>query len=117
MKNNNKEEINSVLVKAFGAKKFHDNPDVDYKIKVMFLWFDNKVYKMKLDYKHRIKLYNLFIHKFIRFEEYEMAIAFKERKWRVQKEWRTSTRDLTPYLIFRLHKRKLRKFFLKLFTS
>ena len=107
----NSKDVDSIIKKSFGKIKLHDDPIVDKKIKVLMLWFDNKVITMGLNFKQTIRMYNVFIAKFSKFEEYEMANSFRNKKWNYQKSYRRARRDITFYIMYRLYKKKLKKFF------
>ena len=105
----NNKDVDSIIKESFKRIKFHTDPIIDKKIKILMLWFDNKVITMGLNFKQTIRLYNVFIAKFSKFEEYEMANSFRNKKWNYQKVDRRARRDITLYLVYRLYKKKITK--------
>lgn len=92
-------------INRYKGRVFHEEESVNKKIEALFLLYDKRVHDNKLDYFGRIKLMNIFIIDLIRFEEYEVVVAFKERKFRKYKKWRVERRGKIP---FRLRLRMLR---------
>lgn len=50
------------------------------QISVLYELYEFKANEMSLNYSDRIKLINVFISEFLKFEEYESAAYFKDRK-------------------------------------
>lgn len=106
-------------INKYKGKKFHNSEAVHKKIEALFLLYDKKVHDGKLNYKGRIALINIFISDLIRFEEYEVAQAFKERKFRKYKKWREQRRNgKIPFKVrLRLARLKIRRFIIRKLNS
>ena len=107
-------------VKQYNGIKFHQDESVNRKIEALFLLYDKKVYDNRLNYLSKIKLINVFIEDLIRFEEYEVVLAFKDKKFNLYFDWRRERRNklklkfriLLSYKYFKFRlKSKLRSFF------
>lgn len=98
-------------LKRYNKKKFHRDPSVNRKIEALFLLFDKRCedYKVVTD-KQRVLLLNLFINNLAKYEEYEVAKSFKDRKIRLYKKIRKAKRKWSINLIFRLYKFKITRF-------
>lgn len=96
-------------IKRYKNKRFHEKDSVNKKIEALFLLYDKRVNEMNLDYRGRIKLINIFIEDLIRFEEYEVVQAFKDRKFLMWKNWRNRNRKMTVKLRYRLIKFRITK--------
>lgn len=97
-------------IRKYSGKKFHQNVAVNKKIEALFLLYDKRVDEMKLDHKGKIKLINIFIDDLIRFEEYEVVQAFRDRKFRKWRKWRSERRNgISLKLRWRLIKFKVNK--------
>lgn len=92
-------------INRYKGKVFHEEESVNKKVEALFLLYDKRVHDSNLDYYGRIKLMNIFIIDLIRFEEYEVVSAFKERKFRKYAKWRLARRGKIP---FRLRLRLLK---------
>lgn len=89
-------------IKQYDVKKFHHNELINKKIVALFLLYDKKVDDNSFNYKGEIRLIGIFIEDLIKFEEYEVVIAFEERKLRRYREYRNERRGkITMYLRFR----------------
>lgn len=84
-------------INRYKGKVFHQEESVNKKIEALFLLYDKRVHDSKLDYYGRIKLMNIFIVDLIRFEEYEVVSAFKERKFRKYSKWRKHRRGRVSF--------------------
>lgn len=91
--------------------KFNRNTKIDEKIKALFLLFDKYVDEYKLGYFQKQKLINIWIKNFIEYEEYEVAEAFKQRKFRMQKKWRKVHRLASAKLFWRVWRKRINKLF------
>lgn len=102
-------------IKRYNGKRFHTDEAVHKKIEALFLLYDKRVHENKLNYKGRVRLMNIFIDDLIRFEEYEVVLAFKERKFRKYKKFRDMRRNYEiPFkLRMRLLRFKISRFFRK----
>lgn len=98
----------------YNKKKFNSNSKINERIKVLFLLFDKYVIEGGLDYHQKQKLINVWIDKFINYEEYEVAEAFKQRKIRMWKKWRKLHRLTSLDLFYRAWKSRINKIFRKL---
>ena len=97
----------------YNKKIFNKDSFIDKRIKALFLYFDSK--SINVSYKNKIKLLNISIVTLVKFEEYELAQAFKIRKINNYKRYRRNNRKKTLRLLFRLCKYKLTSFLRKLF--
>lgn len=79
------------------------------QISVLYQLYKSKVKEMSLDYNKSIKLMNVFISEFIKFEEYETAAYFKRKKINMYKSWRKSKRFLSIKLFYRVWRLRLFK--------
>ena len=106
-------------INKYKGKKFHNSEAVHKKIEALFLLYDKKVHDGKLNYIGRIRLINIFISDLIRFEEYEVAQAFRERKFRKYRKWRSERRGgKIPFKVrLRLIRFKISKFIIKKLNS
>jgi hypothetical protein len=84
-----------------------NNPN---QINALYELYKHKAEEMSLDYMNRIKLMNVFISEFVKFEEYETAEFFKREKIGMYKRFRKSKRLLSPYLFYRVWRLRLYKF-------
>lgn len=91
--------------------KFNKNTKIDEKIKALFLLFDKYVDEFKLGYFQKQKLINIWIKNFIEYEEYEVAEAFKQRKFRMQRKWRKIHRLTSVKLFWRVWRKRINKLF------
>jgi hypothetical protein len=92
-------------IKRYRGKKFHKDESIHKKVEALFLLYDKRVHDNRLNYKSRIRLINIFIDDLIKFEEYEVILAFKERKFRKYKKWR---RERRGKISFKLRLRLIR---------
>ncbi len=83
-----------------------NNPN---QINALYELYKFKAEEMSLDYVNRIKLMNVFITEFIKFEEYETAAFFKKEKIGMYKRFRKSKRYLSPSLFYRVWRFRLFK--------
>ena len=103
-------------INKYKGRKFHENMSASKKIEALFLLYDKMVDDKHLEYHDRIKLINFFLADMILFEEYEVAQAFKTRKFRKYKKWREERRgDIPIKLSLRLLRFKMSKWFRNLF--
>lgn len=89
------------------------------QITILYEFYKTKANEMGLNYLDRIKLINVFILEFIKFEEYESAAYFKYKKIDMYKKFRKSRRLLSIrlfYRVWRLRINKIMKMITKLFT-
>jgi hypothetical protein len=84
-------------IKRYNGKRFHKDESIHKKVEALFLLYDKRVHDSKLNYIGRIRLMNIFIDDLIRFEEYEVVLAFKERKFRKYGKWRKERRGKVPF--------------------
>lgn len=96
-------------INKYKGKKFNKNPLINEKIKALYLLFDKYVQEQKLNYQQKQQLINIWIAKFITFEEYEVAEAFKQRKIRMWKKWRKVHRLTSIKLFYRVWRLRLHK--------
>lgn len=80
------------------------------QIGALYQLYKFKVKEMSLDYINSIKLMNVFISEFIKFEEYETAAYFKKKKINMYKNWRKSRRLISINLFYRIWRFRLYKF-------
>lgn len=99
-------------INKYKGKVFHSKSSINKKIEALFLKFDKDAHEMKLDYRGKIRLINIYIKTLVEHEEYEVAKAFRDRKFNKYKKWRTMRRKNTiPFkLRMRLLKFKIGKY-------
>ena len=100
-------------IHKYDKHKFSKNKAINDKIKALYLLFDKYVYDSKLNYFQSQRLINIWILKFVRHEEYEVAEAFKQRKIQMWREWRKIHRLTSIALFYRVWRRRLKKLFYK----
>ena len=79
------------------------------QIKALYEHYKLNVQNMSLNYRNRIKLINVFILEFIKFEEYETAAYFKKKKISMYKGFRKSKRLLSINLFYRVWRYRIYK--------
>lgn len=106
-------------INKYKGKVFHSKSSINKKIEALFLKFDKDAHEMKLDYKGKIRLINIYIKTLVEHEEYEVAKAFRDRKFNKYKKWRNMRRKNTiPFkLRMRLLKFKISKYLRGKFKS
>lgn len=103
-------------INRYNNKQFSKNLFIDKRIKAVFLLYDKFTHESKLNYFQRQRLINIWISKFIRYEEYELAEAFKQRKIRQWKKWRKVHRLGSIKLFWRVWRLRIHKIKNKLFN-
>lgn len=98
-----------VDIDKYRKKRFNKDSFIDKRIKALFLYYDLKVDELKLTYKEGLTLINHMISVFVEREEYELAEAFKDRKFRKYKKWRKVRRLWSFKLFYRLWRFRLYK--------
>lgn len=93
----------------YKKKKFSKNKLLDKRIKALFLFYDKKVDDLKLDYVKSIELINHMIGVLVDSEEYELAAAFKRRKFKKYKKYRKFKRIWSMKLFYRVWRFRLYK--------
>lgn len=88
--------------------KFHDDPDINYRIQILLTYYDLEVQQYKLPYIKQIKLINSHIKSFVQFQEFEAAVVFRKRKFELYKKYRRGNRKLTIKFMLRYLKFKLK---------
>ena len=66
--------------KKYDKRKFHEDEEVDKKIKALFLLFDYEVLRLKLSYPQQLTKIDDWIKKFEEHELYEVIPMFKLRR-------------------------------------
>lgn len=89
-------------IKKYKGQVFHENPSINKKIEALFLKYDKDVNDRRLNYNGKIKLINIFIATLIEHEEYEVAAAFRQRKFNKYKKYRLDRRNGKIPLMLRL---------------
>lgn len=105
-----------VDLNKYKKKRFNKDKFIDKRIKALFLFYDKKVEDLKLSYHQSIELLNHMIRVLVDSEEYELAAAFRRRKFRKYKKWRKVKRLWSAklfYRVWRFRLYKLRKKILK----
>jgi hypothetical protein len=98
-------------IHKYDKHKFNKNKAINDKIKALYLLFDKHVADSKLNYFQSQRLINIWILKFISYEEYEMAEAFKQRKIQMWRDWRKIHRLTSVRLFWRVWRIRLKKLF------
>lgn len=93
----------------YKKKRFNKDKLIDKRIKALFLFYDKKVEDLKLSYKQSIGLLNHMISVLVESEEYELAAAFKRRKFRKYKKFRKLQRLWSAKLFYRVWRFRLYK--------
>lgn len=105
----------------YEGRRFHDEPEIDKKIKALYLWFDYEVFRNKLTYPQQLKLIDSWIAVFITSELYEVVPAFKIKRITIAtknhaiKEKRR--KKLGWRLYYRYYRMKLKKFYRNIFSE
>jgi hypothetical protein len=99
----------------YKKKRFNKNSFIDRRIKALFLFYDKKVEDLKLSYKESISLLNHMIRVLVDSEEYELAAAFRARKFKKYKKWRKVKRLWSVKLFYRVWRFRLSKLIRKVF--
>lgn len=105
-----------VDLNKYKKKRFNKDKFIDKRIKALFLFYDKKVEDLKLSYRQSIELINHMIRVLVDSEEYELAAAFRRRKFKKYKKWRKIKRLWSTRLFYRVWRfrfYKLRKKILK----
>lgn len=92
-------------------KRFSKDKFIDKRIKALFLFYDKRVGELKLGYKQSIELLNHMISVLVDSEEYELAAAFRNRKFRKWRKWRKLKRLWSIELFCRVWRFRLYKLF------
>ena len=95
----------------YNKKKFNKDKFIDKRIKALFLYYDMRVEELKLTYKESLKLITHMISVLVDSEEYELAAAFKRRKFKKYKKWRKIKRLWSLNLFYRVWRFRLYKLF------
>lgn len=104
-------------INHYDKQKFNDDKKIDSKIKALFLLFDKQIDDLNLSYHQKQELINVWISKLILHEEYEIAEAFKKRKMRMWKKWRTLHRYMSFNLFYRVWRMRFHKLKIKFFLG
>jgi len=89
---------------------FHRSKEVSKKIEALFLLYDKQCEDSKIKtYIGKIILINHFIKTLIDKEEFEVAVAFIERKRKKQFKYKNARRVLSFQLLYRFNKIKIRE--------
>lgn len=99
-----------ININKYKYKKFNKNMFIDKRIKALFLFYDQKVNDSNLSFEDSIRLLNHMIETLAQYEEYELAAAFKKRKFLKYKKNRKKLRIFSFKLIFRYFKYRINKF-------
>lgn len=67
-------------INKYDDKYFHENKEMDNRIKVLLLWYEFQSEQHKLDVNGQIKLIDSVIQLCVKQEWYEIATFFKKRK-------------------------------------
>jgi len=89
------------------------DPLIDKKIKALYMWYDVECNRQKLNHKQKMSLLKLWIDEFIKYEEYEIAEAFRIKKVDEIKKYaikRRSKRRFFRKAILYIYKAKKRLF-------
>jgi len=100
-------------INRYKNRTFHPKSSVNKKIEALFLKYDMD--SEKLDYMGKIKIINIFINALVIHEEYEVAKAFRDRKFKKYKKWRLQRRGnkIPLKLRLRLIRAKINRYFRK----
>lgn len=104
-----------INLNKYKKKRFNKSRFIDKRIKALFLFYDKKVEDLKLTYHQSISLLNHMIKVLVDSEEYEIAEAFKNRKYKKYKKWRKLRRLWSVKLFYRLWKFRFFKIRRKIF--
>ena len=70
----------------YKRRRFHEDDEIDKKVKALFLYYDYQVMDKKLTYGQQLTLLDNWIDKFERHELYEVIPMFKMRRGVVVKQ-------------------------------
>jgi len=82
----------------YKKRRFHDNDDIDKKIKVLFLYYDYQVIDKKLGLTQQLRLLDIWVIKLIQYELYEVIPMFKLRRSVLIKQINRLNQRGTPIL-------------------
>ncbi len=91
-----------INLNKYSNKRFNKSKFIDRQIKALFLLYDKKVEDLNLTYHQSISLLNHMIKVLVDSEEYEIAEAFKNRKYKKYKKWRKVRRLWSFDLFYRI---------------
>lgn len=102
-------------MRRYEKRKFHEDPDIDKKIKALYLWFDYQTFIRGYTYKEKLKLTNKWIPTLKEYGEEEVSRAFEVRKLHIEniigakkRAIRLRSRRLSSF--YRLYRLKIYKF-------
>jgi len=109
-------------IKKYEKRRFHKDPDVDKKIKALFLWFDYEVETRDLTYTQQLTLIDNWITSFLFSELYEVVPMFKLRRGAIVKLIAHRRRakksgDIRLASYLRLYRMKLKRWVKSLFAD
>lgn len=91
---------------------FHRSSEISKKIEVLFLLYDKQCEDKKITkFFDKIKLLNHYIKTLVDNEEFELAVAFIERKRKKQFKYKQQRRKLTIKTLIRFNWIKTKKLF------
>ena len=73
-------------IKKYERRTFHNKPEINQKIKALYLWFDYEVSRRKLPYPNQLSLIDTWIRNFEKHELYEVIPSFKLRRGAIVKQ-------------------------------
>ena len=93
-------------INKYDGYVFSKSTFINRRIISMFLYYDKYVEESKLDYKKSIQCLNIMIDVFVSKQEFELAQAFKVRKFKKMRKYRRNNRKFSFKLLFRFFKSK-----------
>jgi len=108
-------------MRRYEGRRFSNEPEIDKKIKALYLWFDYEVFRNKLSYPNQLKLIDTWIVVFLQSELYEVVPAFKIKRGHIVKIIACQNhaikekrrKKLGWKLYYRFYRRKIRRFLKK----
>jgi len=100
-----------VDINKYKKNRFNKDSFIDKLIKALFLYYDIKVEELKLTYQQSLALINHMIRVLVESEEYELAAAFKRRKFNKWKKCRKVKRLWSVNLFYRVWRFRFYKLF------
>src|ERR1039457_7006349 len=96
-----KKKVKEIDLHRFDHLILNKNALINKKTIALFLLYDKKVSDLNLNYIGKIELINVFIKSLLSHEEYEIAKAFRDRKFKKFKKYRKENRKWSLKLLFR----------------
>lgn len=108
----------------YEKRRFHENVEIDKKIKALYLWFDYEVSTRKLNHSSQLTLIDNWIANFLLHELYEVVPAFKLRRAMILaiiasniKHKKIERRRFAFKLYYRFYRIKFKKLIFKIKNS